>query len=147
MQNGIKIMNAFLALKVVHIISVITWMAALFYLPRLFVYHATSKAGSDTSETFKIMETKLLSIIANPSLVIVWISGILLFAYKGPEIWLVLKMLLVLGMTLFHIYLHYLQKNFQVDRNVKSEKFFRLINEIPTLLLVGIVILVVFQPK
>ena len=139
-------MNVFLALKVVHIISVITWMAALFYLPRLFVYHSTKEAGSDASETFKTMESKLLSVIANPSLVLVWISGLILFSYKGLEIWLILKMFCVLGMTLFHFYLRLVQKNFQADKNVKSERFYRIINEVPTVLLVIIVCLVVFQP-
>jgi putative membrane protein len=140
-------MNVFLALKVVHIISVITWMAALFYLPRLFVYHSTKEAGSDASETFKTMESKLLSVIANPSLVLVWISGLILFSYKGLEIWLILKMFFVLGMTLFHFYLRLVQKNFQADKNVKSERFYRVINEVPTVLLVIIVCLVVFQPR
>jgi|TARA_B110000914_G_scaffold107693_1_gene94388 putative membrane protein len=140
-------MNVFLALKVVHIISVITWMAALFYLPRLFVYHSTKEAGSDASETFKTMESKLLSVIANPSLVLVWISGLILFSYKGLEIWLILKMFFVLGMTLFHFYLRLVQKNFQADKNVKSERFYRIINEVPTVLLVIIVCLVVFQPR
>ena len=140
-------MNVFLALKVVHIISVITWMAALFYLPRLFVYHSTKEAGSDASETFKIMESKLFSVIANPSLVLVWISGLILFSYKGLEIWLILKMFFVLGMTLCHFYLRLVQKNFQADKNVKSERFYRVINEVPTVLLVIIVCLVVFQPR
>ena len=140
-------MNAFLLLKVVHIISVITWMAALFYLPRLFVYHSTKEPNTDSSETFKTMEHKLLSVIANPSLVVVWITGLALLSYKGLEVWLVLKMFLVLGMTIFHIYLRSLQKAFQFDKNVRSEKFFRIINEIPTILLFIIIFLVVFQPK
>tara|TARA_B110000014_G_scaffold264187_1_gene263921 strand:+ start:21969 stop:22391 length:423 start_codon:yes stop_codon:yes gene_type:complete len=140
-------MNTFLVIKVIHIISVITWMAALFYLPRIFVYHATKKVGTDTSETFKTMEDKLLSIIANPSLVIVWISGLVLFGYKELEVWLVYKMFLVLAMTLFHFYLRNVQKKFSADQNIKSERFFRIINEIPSVLLIGIIILVVFQPK
>ena len=122
-------------------------MAALFYLPRLFVYHSTKEIGSDSSETFKIMESKLLKIIGNPSLVFVWISGLVLLGYKGLEIWLVLKMFLVMGMTLFHLYLNFLRKRFENDANEKSEKFFRLINELPTVLLLIIVVLVVFQPR
>ena len=140
-------MNTFLVFKTIHIISVITWMAALFYLPRLFVYHSTKKIGSDSSETFKVMESKLLKIIGNPSLVFVWISGLVLLGYKGLEIWLVLKMFLVMGMTLFHLYLNFLRKRFENDANEKSEKFFRLINELPTILLLIIVVLVVFQPR
>ena len=122
-------------------------MAALFYLPRLFVYHSTKEIGSDASETFKVMESKLLKIIGNPSLVFVWISGLVLLSYKGLEIWLVLKMLLVMAMTLFHLYLNFLRKGFENDANMKSEKFFRVINELPTILLLIIVVLVVFQPR
>ena len=121
-------------------------MAALFYLPRLFVYHATKEIGSDSSETFKVMEAKLLKIIANPSLIFVWISGLVLLGYKGLEIWLILKMFLVMAMTLFHFYLNFLRIGFENDTNQKSEKFFRIINEIPTILLLVIVVLVVFQP-
>ena len=122
-------------------------MAALFYLPRLFGYHSTKETGSDSSETFKVMESKLLKIIANPSLVLVWISGLVLLTYKGLEVWRVLKMFLVMGMTLFHFYLNFLRKGFENDANMKSEKFFRVINELPTILLLIIVILVVFQPR
>ena len=147
MRNGTRRMNTFLVFKTIHIISVITWMAALFYLPRLFVYHSTKEIGSDSSETFKVMESKLLKIIGNPSLVFVWISGLVLLGYKGLEIWLVLKMFLVMGMTLFHLYLNFLRKRFENDANEKSEKFFRLINELPTILLLIIVVLVVFQPR
>ena len=143
----IRNLNIFLIFKTIHIISVITWMAALFYLPRLFVYHSTKEVGSDSSETFKVMESKLLKIIGNPSLIFVWISGIVLLGYKGPEIWLVLKMFLVMGMTIFHIYLNFLRMRFENDVNEKSEKFFRVINELPTILLLIIVVLVVFQPR
>ena len=139
-------MNTYLIFKTIHIISVITWMAALFYLPRLFVYHSTKEIGSDSSETFKVMESKLLKIIGNPSLVFVWISGLVLLSYKGLEIWLVLKMLLVMAMTFFHLYLNFLRKGFENDANMKSEKFFRVINELPTILLLIIIVLVVFQP-
>ena len=139
-------MNTYLVFKTIHIISVITWMAALFYLPRLFVYHSTKEIGSDSSETFKVMEAKLLKIIANPSLIFVWISGLVLLGYKGLEIWLILKMFLVMAMTLFHFYLNFLRIGFENDINQKTEKFFRIINEIPTILLLVIVVLVVFQP-
>ena len=121
-------------------------MAALFYLPRLFVYHSTKEIGSDSSETFKVMEAKLLKIIANPSLIFVWISGLVLLGYKGLEMLLILKMLLVMAMTLFHFYLNFLRIGFENDTNQKTEKFFRIINEIPTILLLVIVVLVVFQP-
>ena len=139
-------MNTYLIFKTIHIISVITWMPVLFYLPRLFVYHSTKEIGSDSSETFKVMESKLLKIIGNPSLVFVLISGLVLLSYKGLEIWLVLKMLLVMAMTFFHLYLNFLRKGFENDANMKSEKFFRVINELPTILLLIIIVLVVFQP-
>ena len=122
-------------------------MAALFYLPRLFVYHSTKEIGSDSSETFKVMESKLLKIIANPSLVLVWISGLVLLSYKGLEIWLIFKMFLVMAMTLFHFYLNFLLVGFENDSNQKTENFYRIINVIPTVLLLGIVVLVVFQPR
>ena len=134
-------------IKSLHIIFVVTWFAGLFYIPRLFVYHSTKEIGSDSSETFKVMESKLLKIIGNPSLVFVWISGLVLLSYKGLEVWLVLKMFLVMGMTLFHLYLNFLRKSFENDANMKSEKFLRVINELPTILLLIIVVLVVFQPK
>ena len=140
-------MNTYLIFKTIHIISVITWMAALFYLPRLFVYHATKEIGSDSSETFKVMESKLLKIIANPSLILVWISGLVLLNYKGLEIWLILKMFLVMAMTLFHFYLNFLRIGFENDSNQKTENFYRVINEVPTVLLLLIVVLVVFQPR
>ena len=140
-------MNTYLIFKSIHIISVITWMAALFYLPRLFVYHATKEIGSDSSETFKVMESKLLKIIANPSLILVWISGLVLLNYKGIEIWLILKMFLVMAMTLFHFYLNFLRVGFENDSNQKTENFYRVINEVPTVLLLLIVVLVVFQPR
>ena len=140
-------MNTYLIFKTIHIISVITWMAALFYLPRLFVYHATKEIGSDSSETFKVMESKLLKIIANPSLILVWISGLALLNYKGLEIWLILKMFLVMAMTLFHFYLNFLRIGFENDSNQKTDNFYRVINEVPTVLLLLIVVLVVFQPR
>ena len=140
-------MNTYLIFKTIHIISVITWMAALFYLPRLFVYHATKEIVSDSYETFKVMESKLLKIIANPSLILVWISGLALLNYKGLEIWLVLKMFLVMAMTLFHFYLNFLRVGFENDSNQKTENFYRVINEVPTVLLILIVVLVVFQPR
>ena len=140
-------MNTFLAIKALHIVSVITWMAALFYLPRLYVYHSTKETKSDASETFKIMEKRLLSLIANPSAVVVWVTGLTLIPDKALETWLILKIALVLGMTIFHLYLWYILKVFSLDKNTKSERAFRVLNEIPTILLLAIIYLVVFQPK
>ncbi len=131
---------------VVHIISVITWMAGIFYLPRLYSYHSRSSTSKEMSETFKIMEKKLYSIIMFPSSLLVWLSGLFLAHFQGIHNWLAVKIILVLLMTGFHIFLWYCLRNFQKDQNRLSEKFYRIANEIPSLLLIGIVILVVIKP-
>ena len=137
----------FLTIKTIHIISVIAWMAALFYLPRLFVYHAKHNNEKYLDSVFKIMESKLLGVIANPALVIVWLSGISLIYYLGIQPWLIIKMIFVFLMTLFHLFLFFALKKFENNLNNFSERFYRIINEVPTLLLVIIIILVVFQPE
>ena len=136
----------FLTIKVIHIVSVIAWMAALFYLPRLFVYHAKHNNESYISSVFKVMESKLYGVIATPSMIIVWVSGLALICYLGIQKWLILKILLVILMKLFHFFLFFSLKKFEKDLNQYSERFFRIINEIPTILLLIIVSLVVFQP-
>lgn len=134
--------------KFLHIISVIAWMAGLFYLPRLFVYHTTADIGSDKSETFKVMERRLLKAIMSPAMMATWIFGLwlvyLLDAYF--EIWFLLKFSLVVLMTAFHVRLSHHVKEFAQDENKNSERYFRIINEIPTLLMIGIVFLVIFKP-
>ena len=137
----------FLTIKTIHIISVIAWMAALFYLPRLFVYHAKHNNEKYLDSVFKIMESKLLGVIANPALVIVWLSGISLIYYLEIQTWLIIKMIFVFLMTLFHLFLFFALKKFENNLNNYSERFYRIINEVPTLLLVIIIILVVFQPE
>ena len=137
----------FLIIKTIHIISVIAWMAALFYLPRLFVYHAKHNNEKYLDSVFKIMESKLLGVIANPALVIVWLSGISLIYYLGIQPWLIIKMIFVFLMTLFHLFLFFALKKFENNLNNYSERFYRIINEVPTLLLVIIIALVVFQPE
>ncbi|MFL2754010.1 MAG: CopD family protein [Gammaproteobacteria bacterium] len=137
----------FLIIKTIHIISVIAWMAALFYLPRLFVYHAKHNNEKYLDSVFKIMESKLLGVIANPALVIVWLSGISLIYYLGIQPWLIIKMIFVFLMTLFHLFLFFALKKFENNLNNYSERFYRIINEVPTLLLVIIIVLVVFQPE
>ena len=122
-------------------------MAALFYLPRLFVYHAKHNNEKYLDSVFKIMESKLLGVIANPALVIVWLSGISLIYYLGIQPWLIIKMIFVFLMTLFHLFLFFALKKFENNLNNYSERFYRIINEVPTLLLVIIIILVVFQPE
>ncbi len=134
--------------KALHIISVITWMAGLFYLPRLFVYHVDAPVGTPQSETFKLMERKLLKYIMNPSMIVVWATGPLV-AFGFGELrspWLHAKLLLVLALSGFHGYLAKSMRSFATDENRKSARFFRALNEIPTVLMILIVILVVVKP-
>ena len=134
-----------------HIISVIAWMAGMLYLPRLFVYHTTKQVGSDSSETFKIMERRLLKLIINPAAILSYIFGFTLIYSIGAEnlgqIWLQLKILLVLGMSGLHGYFAKLVKDFEADKRTKSHKFYRIINELPTVLLIVIIFLVTFKPN
>lgn len=132
--------------KVLHIISVITWMAGLFYLPRLFVYHAMEEVGSPTSERFKVMERRLLKAIMNPSLVIVLVTGFLLWADWLSMGWLHVKLLMVAGMLACHGLYARWRKDFEADQNKHPHKFYRVWNEVPTLLLLIIVPLVVIKP-
>jgi protoporphyrinogen IX oxidase len=138
----------FLWLKAFHIVAVVAWMAALFYLPRLFVYHAGAAAGSETSETFKRMELRLYRYIAGPASIAVWILGLWL-AYEldaWSQPWLHGKLLLVVLMTGFHHFCGATLKKFAADRNTRTARFYRFANEVPTVLLIGIVVLVVVKP-
>ncbi len=139
-------------IKALHIISVISWMAALLYLPRLFVYHA-SEAGQNphTSETLKVMERRLLKAIMTPAMAATWIFGILLVLTPGAILpglpfWFVVKFLAVLAMSGFHGWLTKRQKEFAADQNERSERTFRLANEVPTVLMIVIVIMVIVRP-
>ncbi len=131
-----------------HIIFMTTWMAGLFYLPRLFVYH--SKAKSDTKEynTFLIMEKKLLKFIMNPSMILTWVLGILLVLHQQTyeETWLKIKFILVVLISVFHMYCARIRKIFEQKINKNNEKFYRWINEIPTVIFLSIIYLVVFKP-
>lgn len=137
-------------LRALHIIAIIAWMAALFYLPRLFVYHAeTAGAGSDKSETFKIMERKLLKIIMNPAMIASWIFGLLLLwanPYLLQEGWMHAKLLAVVLLSAYHGVCVKWTRTFAQDRNVRSGKYYRLMNEVPTVLMIVIVIAAVVQP-
>lgn len=140
----------YLWIKSLHLIAVISWMAGIFYLPRLYVYHAEAEKGSELSETFKIMERKLLKIIMNPAMIAAWVLGLLML-HINPEVmsgqgWMHAKLTLVLLMSGFHGYLAHTRKVFLRDENKKSHKFYRKINEIPTLLMMAIVILAVVKP-
>lgn len=135
-------------IKALHIIAVISWMAGMFYLPRLFVYHVDATPGSAQSETFKIMERRLLKIIINPAMIVVWASG-LWMAYANSFFlapWLHAKLALVLLMSALHGYFVRMVKAFAADKNVRSARFFRILNEIPPVLMALIVILVVVKP-
>jgi putative membrane protein len=134
--------------KALHVIAVISWMAGMLYLPRLFVYHCEAERGSKRSETFKIMERRLLKVIINPAMIVAWLAGIYL-AWAGHWLsagWLQVKFVLVLALSGVHGFFSRCVKDFAADRNVRSERFFRIINEVPTLLMIAIVILVVVKP-
>jgi protoporphyrinogen IX oxidase len=137
-------------IKALHIISVISWMAALFYLPRLFVYHAEAGADSPMNATFKIMERRLLKAIMTPAMIATWVFGLWL-VYEQPALfksgWFHAKLFLVILMSGFHGALSKWTRVFAQDKNVKSPKFFRIANEVPTVLMIAIVLLVVIQPS
>jgi putative membrane protein len=135
-------------LKALHVIAVISWMAGLLYLPRLFVYHCEAEKGSRQSETFKVMEHRLFRYIMNPAMSVVWITGPWLAwaqgMYRDPWLWA--KFALVALLTAYHHALGYWRKDFAADRNVRDARFYRIANEVPTVLMIGIVILVVVKP-
>ena len=143
-------MNYYLLLKSLHLISVISWMAGLLYLPRIFVYHAENNDDKKISDVFKIMEKKLYFFIMTPAMILSWLFGLLLihsigFQQLGQK-WMVLKIIFVVFLTLYHFYLGSNLNKFKNDQNIHSHKFYRLINEIPTLLLILIVFVVIFKP-
>ena len=142
-------MNSYLLLKSLHLIAVISWMAGLLYLPRIFVYHSENNNEIITS-VFKTMERKLFYYIMTPAMVLSWLFGLILIHEVGfdqlASLWLKLKLILVLFLTGYHFYLGSLLNKFKIDQNKKSSKFYRYINEIPTLLLILIVFAVVFKP-
>ncbi|GJE43095.1 protoporphyrinogen oxidase HemJ [Methylobacterium soli] len=138
-------------IKAGHIIALIAWMAGMLYLPRLFVYHAALPAGPASaaqSATFKVMERRLLKAIMNPAMIATWIFGLSLAVMSGfyASGWLQAKVLLVLAMSGIHGWLARMVKDFAADRNTRAPKFYRILNEVPTLLMIGIVILAVVKP-
>jgi len=140
--------DVYLWLKAIHVMAVISWMAGLLYLPRLFVYHCTVTPGSEASETFKVMERRLMAVIMTPAAVIAWGLGLTL-AWSGglfEEHWFHAKLLLVALLTLSHGAMWRWKNDFAADRNSRSERFYRVANEVPTLLMIGIVILVILKP-
>ena len=143
-------MNTYLLLKSLHLISVISWMAGLLYLPRIFVYHVENLEKKETTDIFKIMEKKLYNYIMMPAMILSWIFGFLLLHSIGIEsltqIWLQIKFLLVFLLTIYHFYLGKCLSSLSQDKYVRSSKFFRIINEIPTILLIIIIFIVIFKP-
>ena len=143
-------MNYYLLFKSLHLISVISWMAGLLYLPRIFVYHAENSDDKKISGVFKIMEKKLYFYIMTPAMILSWIFGLLLIHSIGfhqlGQTWMVLKIIFVIFLTLYHFYLGKTLNQFKFDQNTHSHKFYRLINEIPTILLILIVFVVIFKP-
>ena len=142
-------MNFYLLYKSLHLISVISWMAGLLYLPRIFVYHSETKEISQ-SETFKIMERKLYNYIMMPAMIFSWLFGLLLIHSLGfsifSELWMQVKTVSILLLTHYHFYLGKQLRMFALGNNNKASKFFRIINEVPTILLIVIVFVVVFKP-
>jgi protoporphyrinogen IX oxidase len=141
-------MDPYLWIKALHVVSIIAWMAAILYLPRLFVYHSVAAVGSESSETFKVMERRLLKAIMTPAMIVAWATGLAL-AWTGGWFsagWLHGKLLLVVLLSAAHGMLAAQVKRFAQDRNERSQTFFRVFNEVPTLLMVGIVILVIVKP-
>ena len=152
-RNVSLIMNTYLLFKSIHLIAVISWMAGLLYLPRIFVYHSEAIANNkpeDLISTFKVMERRLFIYIMNPAMIVSWIFGILLIYIVGVDnltlLWLQLKLVFVIILTIYHFFLFQCLRKFAENNNFYSPKFYRIINEIPTILLILIVLIVVFKP-
>ena len=143
-------MNTYLLFKSLHLISVISWMAGLLYLPRIFVYHAQNNSEAIISEVFKVMEKKLFFYIMTPAMILSWLFGLLLIHSIGfqqlVQTWMLLKLILVVILTIYHFYLGSIVAQFKLNDNRHSHKFYRFINEIPTILLILIVFVVIFKP-
>ena len=138
----------YLWMKAAHVIAIIAWMAGMLYLPRLFVYHCEAEPGSKQSETFKLMERRLMNVIINPAMTLAWALGLWL-AWTGgffASHWFHVKLLLVIALSALHGLLSRCVRDFAADRNRRTQKFYRIINEIPAVLMVGIVILVIVKP-
>ena len=142
-------MNYYLLFKSLHLIAVISWMAGLLYLPRIFVYHSQTE-NKEVHEVFKVMEKRLFFFIMNPAMILSWIFGFLLIHSVGlqtfKEFWMVTKMILVISLTFYHFFLFNCLKKFSIQENNHTPKFFRIINEVPTILLIAVIFLVVFKP-
>ncbi len=135
-------------IKALHVIAIISWMAGMLYLPRLFIYHCDAEKGSQQSETFKVMESRLLRVIINPAMVFAWITGLWLAWQSGfyKSGWFHAKFLLVVLLSGAHGYLSANVRAFNEDRNTKPARHWRIVNEVPTVLMIGIIVLVIVKP-
>ena len=143
-------MNSYLFFKSLHLIAVISWMAGLLYLPRIFVYHVENINDQNSTNIFKTMEKKLYFYIMMPAMILSWIFGLLLIHNLGfsvfSELWMQIKIISVIFLTFYHFYLGGCLMDFKNDQNTKTSKFFRIFNEVPTVLLILIVFIVIFKP-
>ena len=146
---GLEFLSPYYWVKIFHIAFVVAWMAGLLYLPRIFVYHAETKSD-EVKSTFKVMERRLFVYIMNPAMILSWLFGLILIHSIGiqsfSEFWLIAKIALVLLLTFYHFFLFNCLNNFSFDRNKRSSKFYRVINEVPTVVLIVIIFLVIFKP-
>ncbi len=143
-------MNFYLFFKSLHLIAVISWMAGLLYLPRIFVYHVENSEKKETTKIFEIMERRLYFFIMRPAMIATWLLGIILIYINGLDIfsqlWMNIKLALVIFLTIYHEYLGICLKSIKLRTNTKTSKFFRIINEVPTIILILIIFIVVFKP-
>ena len=143
-------MNSYLLLKSLHLIAVVSWMAGLLYLPRIFVYHVENKEKKEVTDIFEVMEKKLFYYIMRPAMIFTWIFGLILIYLNGIEIfsqlWMQIKIVLVILLSVYNDYLGKCLVSLKNDSNTKSSKFFRIINEVPTIILIFTVFLVIFKP-
>ena len=150
MKKKNKLMNTYLLLKSIHLIAIISWMAGLLYLPRIFVYHSENIENINSSNIFKTMERKLFYYIMTQAMILSWIFGLMLIFTLGfdvlNQLWMQIKLVLVLLLTIYHFYLGKCVSGFVNNKNNNSSKFYRIINEVPTILLIIIVFIVIFKP-
>jgi len=143
-------MNYYLLFKSLHLIAVISWMAGLLYLPRIFVYHVENSEKKETTEIFEVMEKRLYLYIMRPAMILSWLFGIILIYISGidtfSQFWMHIKLGLVVLLTIYHEYLGTCLKSLKLKTNTKTSKFFRIINEVPTILLIFIIFIVIFKP-
>ena len=143
-------MNSYLLFKSLHLIAVISWMAGLLYLPRIFVYHVENLEKKEATEIFEIMERRLYFYIMRPAMIATWLFGVILIYINGLDIfaqlWMHIKLALVIFLTIYHEYLGICLKSLKLKTNTKTSKFFRIINEVPTIILILIIFIVIFKP-